>query len=238
MQSEKKFILMKNLYSNQDQMYLAVDCIIFGFDGENLKILLVKRGMEPEIGKWSLMGGFVRANRSIEEEAKRILKSLTGLSDIFMKQLFTFGEVKRDPVARTISVAYYALINIHNYNHKLVRDHGAHWFPVNGVPKLIFDHKEMIDQAMTALREDTMKRPIGFELLPEKFTLPQLKKLYDSIMGKKHDVRNFSKKILATGMLKKLGEKDHSTSKKGAFLYRFDKNKYRRLRNEGFTFIF
>lgn len=224
-------------YSNHDQMYVAVDCIIFGFDGSDLQILLIKRGFEPEAGKWSLMGGFVNQDKSIDEEAKRVLRSLTGLSDIFMKQLYVFGNTKRDPVARTISVAYYALINIHNYNEKLVRDHGAHWFPLDEIPSLIFDHREMIDKAILALREDARTRPIGFELLPEKFTLPQLKRLYDCIMEQEHDVRNFNKKIFATGTLKKLKEKDFSSSKKGAYLYRFDKNRYKALQKEGLAFI-
>lgn len=227
----------KNFYSNQDQLYVAVDCIIFGFDGTDLKILLIKRGFEPEAGKWSLMGGFVNQDKSIDHEAKRVLYSLTGLSDIFMKQLYIFGNPDRDPVARTVSVAYYALINIHNYNEKLLKDHGARWFPINKIPSLIFDHSAMIDKAIWALKEDARTRPIGFELLPEKFTLPQLKRLYDCIMEQEHDVRNFSKKILTTGILKKLEEKDFSSSKKGAYLYRFDKKRYKILQNEGLTFI-
>jgi 8-oxo-dGTP diphosphatase len=227
-----------NYYSNHDQMYVAVDCIIIGFDGNGLQILLIKRGFEPEAGKWSLMGGFVDQDKSIDEEAKRVLHSLTGLSDIFMKQLYVFGNTKRDPVARTISVAYYALINIHNHNEKLFKDHGARWFPINKIPSLIFDHKEMIGKAIWALKEDARTRPIGFELLPEKFTLPQLKRLYDCILQQEHDVRNFTKKILATGVLKNLEEKDFSSSKKGAYLYRFDKNRYKALQKEGLTFVF
>src|SRR5689334_8902207 len=115
------------LYRNNDQMYVAVDCIIFGFDGNDLQILLVKRGFEPEAGKWSLMGGFISKDKSVDDEAQMVLRRLTGLSDIFMKQLYIFGKPNRDPVARTLSIAYYALINIHNYNGKLVGDHGIHW---------------------------------------------------------------------------------------------------------------
>jgi 8-oxo-dGTP diphosphatase len=227
----------KNLYEKNDKVYLAVDCIIFGFDGNNLKVLLIKRGMEPETGKWSLMGGFIKKNESTDDGAKRVLKNLTGLKDIFMKQLYAFGEIKRDPVARTVSVAYYALINIHNFDKNPVNEHGAHWFPIDEIPKVIFDHKEMITLAIEALKKEAKYSPVRFELLPEKFTLPQLKRLYDCIMGKDHDVRNFSKKILSTGMLIKLKEKDNNTSKKGAFLYRFDKKRYKALQNEGFLFI-
>jgi 8-oxo-dGTP diphosphatase len=156
----------KNLYADYYQAYLAVDCIIFGFDGDGLKVLLVKRAMEPEVGKWSLMGGFIDKNESIESGAKRVLYKLTGLENIFMKQLYVFGEPTRDPVARTISVAYYALINILNHNERLVKEHGAHWFPISEIPKLIFDHREMMDKALLALKEDVKNRPIGFELLP------------------------------------------------------------------------
>ena len=227
----------QNLYKNFDPVYLAVDCIIFGFDGNDLKVLLIKRGMEPEIGKWSLMGGFIHKNESIEDGAKRILQKLTGLKNVFMKQLHIFGDVDRDPVARTVSVAYYALINIHDYEKTLVKEHGAHWFRLDEVPKLIFDHKEMMASAIEGLKKDARYSPVRFELLPEKFTLPQLKRLYDGIMGKKHDVRNFSKKILTTGMLIKLKEKDIISSKKGAFLYRFDKKRYKTLKDEGFLFV-
>jgi 8-oxo-dGTP diphosphatase len=226
-----------NLYKNIDPLYLAVDCIIFGFDGNDLKVLLIKRGFEPEKGKWSLMGGFINKDESVDDGAKRVLHNLTGLEDIFMKQLHVFGEIGRDPVARTVSVSYYALVNIHDYDNKLVREHEAHWFTVNKIPDLIFDHKEMITKAIESLKKDAKYSPVRFELLPKKFTLPQLKRLYDCIMGKDHDVRNFSKKILSTGMLIKLNEKDNNSSKKGAFLYRFDKKRYKTLKDEGFLFI-
>jgi len=167
----------KLLYKNIDPVYLAVDCIIFGFDGNDLKLLLIKRGFEPEIGKWSLMGGFVNKDESIEEGAQRVLEKLTGLKNIFMKQLHIFGETGRDPVARTVSVAYYALINIHDYDKGLVKEHGARWFTIKGIPRLIFDHSEMISKAIEALRKDAKYSPVRFELLPEKFTLPQLKRL-------------------------------------------------------------
>lgn len=225
-------------YSKYQKIHLAVDCIIFGFDGTTLKILLVKRGLEPEIGKWSLMGGFVRENQSIDDEAMVVLKKLTGLSNIFMKQLYVYGEVNRDPISRVASVVYYALINIHTHDKNLLKEHGAQWFPVNQIPELIFDHKEMVNKALSALKADTQSRPIGFELLPKNFTIPQLKTLYDCITGKNHDVRNFSKKILSTGMLKKLDKKDFSTSKKGAYLYSFDSKRYQKLQKEGFTFVF
>jgi 8-oxo-dGTP diphosphatase len=227
----------KDLYKDIHPVYLAVDCIIFGFDGNDLKVLLIKRGFEPEIGKWSLMGGFINKNESIDDGAKRVLQNLTGLKNVFMKQLYIFGDIGRDPVARTVSVAYYALINIHDYDKTLVKKHGAHWFRISEVPKLIFDHKEMMTKAIEALKKDAKYSPVRHELLPEKFTLPQLKRLYDCIMGKEHDVRNFSKRILLTGMLIKLKEKDSNSSKKGAFLYRFDKKRYNTLKDEGFLFI-
>jgi len=217
---------MLNSYSAADKVLLAVDCIIFGFDNEDLKILLVKRDFEPEKGKWSLMGGFLKKDEVLNNAAIRILNRYTGFHDIYMEQLYTFSEINRDPVERTISVAYYALINIENHNEELIHNFNAEWFSVSKAPKLIFDHDKMLSHAISRLRYRTSTKPIGFELLPEKFTMRQLQKLYEAILSKELDKRNFISKINSLDILIKLEEKDMQSSRKGSYLYTFDKEKY------------
>ncbi len=211
---------------NETKFQVALDCIIFGFDQEKLKLLLIKRDFEPEKGKWSLMGGFLKVNESVDSAAIRILQSLTGLSHVYMDQLSCFGDVDRDPVERTISIAHYALINIQEHNHEISKDYGAKWFDIENIPKLIFDHRKMVDEAITRLRYQASIQPIGFELLPEKFTVRALQKLYEAILGTKIDKRNFIKKVNSMNMLIKLDEKDKNSSKKGSYLYKFNKAKF------------
>jgi len=224
-------------YKSQDRVLLAVDCIIFGFDGQQLKALLIKRGFEPEKGKWSLMGGFVGQDESTDEAAMRVLHQLTGMSDIYMEQLYCFSDVNRDTAGRIVSVAYYSLINIEEYNEQLEQDHEAHWFPLTAVPDLIFDHNQMVNLAKERLCQKVSNHPVGFELLPKKFTLPQLLILYEAIFGSGLDKRNFTRKILSLGFLKKLNEKEKASSRKGAFYYVFDKKKYNKLEHEGIKFV-
>ena len=213
-------------YTRQTRLLLAVDCIIFGFDGSELKILLIKRGFNPEKEKWSLMGGFVQTTESINQAANRILKQLTGIEGVYLEQLYTFGEPKRDPIERTASVCHFALVDIHKYEAQLNKDYHAEWFPLKKFPKLIFDHGEMVEMAAKRLRYKAAFHPIVFELLPDKFTLPQLQNLYESIYNTTIDKRNFSKRVLATGLLIKLTEKDKAGSKRGAFYYRLDTQNY------------
>ena len=217
---------MLNSYSTADKVLLAVDCIIFGFDSEGLKILLIKRDFEPEKGKLSLIGGFLKKEEVLNSAAIRILNSYTGLQDIYMEQLYAFSEVDRDPVERTISVAYYALINIENHNEELIQNYHAQWYSVSNAPKLIFDHDKMVVHAIRRLRYRTSIKPIGFELLPEKFTMLQLQRLYEAILSKELDKRNFISKINSLDILIKLDEKDMLSSRKGSYLYTFDKDKY------------
>jgi len=224
-------------YKSQDKILLAVDCIIFGFDGKQLKALLIKRDFEPEKGKWSLMGGFVNKDEGINEAAQRVLKQLTGLSNIYMEQLQCFGDVGRDTAGRVVSVAYFALINIDQHIHELKYDHEAHWFPLDEIPFLIFDHNLMVQTAKGRLRQKVAYHPIGFELLPYKFTLTQLQTLYEAIFENPLDRRNFTKKILSFGFLKKLDEKEKESSRKGAFYYTFEKDIYDKLENESVKFI-
>lgn len=214
-------------YAGQARILVAVDCIIFGFDEEGFKLLLIQRGFAPEIKKWSLMGGFVKQEESLDDAANRILKQLTGLEDVYMEQMRAFSAPDRDPVERTIAVAYVALIDIHKYEQQLSEEYHAKWFRLNEIPNLIFDHKEMVEMAKGRLRYQAALHPLLFELLPEKFTLPQLQSLYEGLYEMDFDKRNFSRKVLSTGILVKLNEKDKENSKKGAFYFKIDKEKYK-----------
>ena len=238
--SKKHRLLRKErksvFYQEYPSHYVAIDCIIFGFDKKKLKLLLIKRYFQPGKGKWSLMGGFLKENESLDEAADRILYELTGLNNIYSEQLHTYGEVDRDPAGRVVSVAYYALIDTVKFDEIISRDYHASWFDINKIPELIFDHNEMVDKALRRLRRRCKSQPIGFELLPQKFTIPQLMKLYEAIFQQKFDKRNFRKKILSHGVLTKLEEKDMEGSRKGAYLYQFDKEKYDELINNGYNF--
>jgi 8-oxo-dGTP diphosphatase len=213
--------------TTETKMLLAVDCIIFGFDGENLKILLIKRGFEPEKDKWSLMGGFIQANESLDEAANKILLQLTGLNGVYLEQLHAFGDPSRDPDERIVSIAYFALIDIHKYETQLSDRYHAEWFLVNEMPALIFDHSQMVEIAKQKIRYKAALHPLLFELLPRKFTIPQLQSLYEGVYNTKIDNRNFIRKLTSTGLLIKLEEKDKSNSKKGAFYFKLDKKKYK-----------
>ncbi|HWR74483.1 MAG TPA: NUDIX domain-containing protein [Bacteroidales bacterium] len=229
---------MINLYSKNPKFFLAVDCIIFGYDitEKELKLLLIKRSFEPALGQWSLTGGFVQEKESLDAAASRVLHSLTGLSDLYMEQLYTYGATDRDPGARVISTAYFALIGIHELDPVIRRQNGAHWRSISNLPELIFDHRNMVDRALTELVETVKVRPVGFELLPENFTLVQLQNLYEAIYQRSIDKRNFRKKILSMELLEKQEEKEKETSKKGAWYYRFNEAKYKELARNGFFF--
>ena len=216
-----------NRYTGETRMLVAVDCIIFGFDGADIKLLIIQRGLKPEKGKWSLMGGFLQPEESLEQASNRILKKLTGLEGVYMEQLRAFGEPDRDPVERTLSIAYFALIDIHQYEKQLSNDYHAEWVLVDKMPELIFDHKRMVETAKKQLRYKAALHPILFELLPAKFTIPQLQTLYEGIYDTTFDNRNFSRKVLSTELLIKQKEKDKANSKKGAFYYKLDKRKYK-----------
>ncbi len=221
-----------------DKNFVAIDSIIFGFDQGRLKLLLIKRKMPPMEGQWSLMGGFVGSHESVDDAAYRILENLTGLKSIFLEQLYAYGDLDRDSAGRVISVAYYALINIDNYDEELGRKYGAEWFTMDEIPSLVFDHSTMVQKAIRRLKRKTIIQPIGFELLPPKFTLTQLQQLYEAIHQKEIDKRNFRKKILSMGVLNKLDEKDKESSKRGAFLYKFNKEKYDYLTSKENLFDF
>jgi 8-oxo-dGTP diphosphatase len=226
------------LYSKSPKYLTAVDCIIFGYDidDKELKLLIIKRSFEPAKDKWSLEGGFVEEDESLDDAACRILRNLTGLEKVYMKQSYTYGEINRDQGARVISTAYFALIKIIDINKKLAEKNGAHWRSISQLPNLVFDHSDMVKKALSDLQSQIKVKPVGFELLPEKFTLVQLQDLYEAICQKNIDRRNFRKKILSMGIIEKLDEKEKITSKKGAYYYRFNKGRYKKLKQNGFYF--
>lgn len=206
---------------------VAVDCVIFGFEDEKLKILLVKRDFEGfDEPRWSLMGGYVDPEENLENASKRILYDLTGLDNVYLEQVKAFGKINRDPRYRTISVGYYSLINITAHTELSYGDERTEWFNFEEIPDLIFDHESIVTEAIGLLRHKASIGPIGFELLPDKFTMNQLLRLYEAIYDQELDVRNFSKRINQMDVLIKLKEKDMSTSRRGSFLYQFDKDKY------------
>lgn len=226
-----------NHYANQTRLLVAIDCIIFGFDGQEIKLLLIKRNFEPEQGKWSLMGGFVKEDEDLDVSASRILYELTGLTNIYVEQVQIFGNVRRDPVERTLSVMYFALINIADHDTDAVRSHNASWISLSQKPNLIFDHDEMVAIAMDRLRYKAALHPLGFELLPEKFTIPQLQKLYEAVYNIPLDRRNFSRKLLSTGLLLETGEKDENSATKKAMLYRLNQDRYQSRFNAFWNFV-
>ena len=219
---------MNNYYSSKSKFYVAIDCIIFGFNEGELNLLLLKRNFQPAMGEWSLMGGFVQENESTDDAAKRVLHELTGLDKVYMEQVGSFGSIDRDPGERVISISYYALININEYDKELVQQHNAYWVNINELPELIFDHPQMVEQARDLMHQKASIAPIGFNLLPTLFTLSQLQSLYEAIYGEIIDKRNFRKRIAEMDYIEKTDKIDKTGSKRGAALYKFNEKAYRK----------
>ena len=209
------------IYDNHTRHYVAVDCSIFGYEEGELKLLLYPRGFEPSIGKWSLMGGFVKEGESLEKAAGRVLLQTTGLHDIFLEQVAAFSGPGRDPGARVISMTFVSLVRIDLHDKELVRESGAHWWPVNKLPELIFDHDAMIQSSLSFLQQKAAMVLLGKELLPERFTIIQLRNLYEAIFLRTLDPGNFRKKVLSLNLLERLDEKNTTESKKGAYYYTY-----------------
>ncbi len=217
---------MTSYYFEHQKIFVSVDCIIFGFDENKLKILIGKRQMDPGRGEWSLYGGFVRNDESIDDCAYRTLKELTGMQDVYMRQVSAFGSVNRDPGERVVSIAYYALINVKDYDEKQTVEHRVEWIDVEQIPPLYSDHQQMVRQALLKMRQKMRTAPVGFNLLPELFTLTQLQRLYEVVNGQAIDKRNFRKRIKEMDFIEKTDKVDKKNSKRGAALYRFNKNIY------------
>ncbi len=218
---------------------VSIDCVLFGFDGGELKILLIERNEDPFKDWWALPGYLIGDNESLDQSASRILLELTGLSDVYMEQYYTFGEVNRHPDGRVITVAYYAILRLGgdkalkpltNYAKR------AQWINIYDLPKLAFDHQFIFDKGIEKIKRRIKHLPIAFELLPEKFTLTQVQNVYELILGKKLDKRNFRKKILSFSVLKELDEKQKGVSFRAATLYKFDKRKYAKLFSKEISF--
>jgi ADP-ribose pyrophosphatase YjhB (NUDIX family) len=210
---------MVEYYKGHSKYLLAVDCVVFGYEMGELKLLLYPRGFEPDKGKWSLMGGFVLPDESCEEAACRVLEQTTGLRDIFLEQVAAFSSPSRETFSRVISIAFFALIDIREHNNNLSRERESRWWPFSQLPELIFDHSDMVAKALTRLQQKAGYSLVGIELLPDKFTLLQLRKLYEAIYQRKFDAGNFRKKILSLDVLEKLDEKNITESRKGAHYY-------------------
>ncbi|HRQ87372.1 MAG TPA: NUDIX domain-containing protein [Bacteroidia bacterium] len=214
---------------------LTVDCVVFGFDGGDLQVLLIRRALEPFKDRWALPGGFVHLDETLDEAARRELEEETGLREVFLEQLHTFGAVDRDPRERVVSVAYYALVTPSAAT-AATDAAEADWFPVASVPPLAFDHADILAAALERLRDKLRREPVGFELLPAKFTLGQLQRLYEAVLGTALDKRNFRKKVLGYDLLVPLKETHREGAHRPAQLFRFDPAKYRRLKKKGFLF--
>jgi ADP-ribose pyrophosphatase YjhB (NUDIX family) len=214
-------------YSEHAKVWVSVDCIIFGFEEDKLKILIGRRQMDPGRGEWSLYGGFVASDEDIDAAAERTLRQLTGIRHVYMRQVGAFGKVDRDPGERVISIAYYALINVKDYDEHLRQEHQLEWMDVNNLPQLYSDHKTMVGKALKQMRQKLHTEPIGFRLLPTLFTLTQLQRLYEAVGGTELDKRNFRKRIKDMDFIEKTELIDKTGSKRGASLFRFNKRAYR-----------
>jgi ADP-ribose pyrophosphatase YjhB (NUDIX family) len=217
---------MNEYYIEHQKILLSVDCIIFGFDDNKLKVLIGHRNMEPGRGAWSLYGGFVRNDESVDHAADRTLTELTGMKHVYMRQVGAFGAVDRDPGARVVSVAYCALINVKDYDERLLKKHEGQWVNVDELPEMFSDHQAMIRKARQMMQAKIKTSPVSFQLLPELFTLTQLQRLYEAVNGEEVDKRNFRKRIKDMDFIEKTDLIDKASSKRGAALYRFNANAY------------
>jgi len=222
-------------YAHKNKMYVATDCIVLGFDSGELKLLIFRRKMDPHEGKWSLIGNIIDLNEDMDDAASRVIKDFTGLDNIFFEQTRAYGKADRDNGYRCVSIAQYALIRLDNYDKKFVEKHGAFWYRIEDLPDLVLDHNQMLDDALKILRLKARYQPIGFELLPEKFTLPQIHILYEAIYQQDINPADFKKKILSfNGLLKLVDEKGENSSKEDT-LYQFDYDTYQKFLHSGFN---
>lgn len=228
--------MLTRFYSHDAKFLVAVDCIIFGFKEKELHILLTRRPLEPNKGEWSLMGGFMDDGESLDEAAGKVLYRYTQQDGVYMEQVGAYGEIDRDTGGRVVSVTYYALVRLEEFDTSLAKEFDAKWVNITKLPKLIFDHNKMVEDALQLLRYKASLKPIIFEFFDEKFTLPALQDLWEAIYQIPTDKRNFRKKVVSMGILDKLEVKDKTSSKRGAFYYIFNSNKYKKFIESGNRF--
>jgi 8-oxo-dGTP diphosphatase len=216
---------------------LTVDCVVFGLDVDDLKVLLIQRKLAPHQHQWALPGGFVRVDETLDDAARRELAEESGITDVYLEQLYTFGDLERDPRDRVVTVAYYALAKLSDHRIQASTDaERVAWFALDDLPKLAFDHARIIEKAIERLRGKVRYAPIGFELLPPRFTLTQLQRLYEIVLMQPLDKRNFRKKILSMGLLIETDEVEQGVRHRAARLYKFERRKYEKLTRQGFSF--
>ncbi len=217
---------MTQFYNEHSKVFVSVDCIIFGFNGSQLQVLIGKRQMDPGRGEWSLYGGFVGAEENLQDAANRVILELTGMKGLYIRQVGAYGKVDRDPGERVISIAYCALINVVDYDDRLRKEHGLEWVSLSELPHLYSDHNVMIKDAIQQIRRRINTEPLSFRLLPELFTLTQLQRVFEAVLGEEIDKRNFRKRIKDIDFIEKTDQIDKVTSKRGASLYRFNRKVY------------
>lgn len=217
---------MTEFYSQHSKFYVSVDCIVLGFDSNQLEVLIGRRQMDPGRGEWSLYGGFVEPEESLDDAARRVVHDLTGMDHLYMRQVGAYGAVDRDPGDRVISIAYCALMNVGDYDDSLREKYGLEWVTLDKLPELYSDHRQMIHDAIKQLRRRINTQPLSFNLLPEYFTLTQLQHVFEAVLGGEIDKRNFRKRVKQIDFIQQTDKIDHTTSRSGARLYRFDREKY------------
>ncbi|MGC8750342.1 NUDIX hydrolase [Hydrotalea sp.] len=216
---------VKALVNSYPRVPITVDCVIFGFDGEELKVLLIRSDLEMYKGKWSLLGDFAEDNEELDDAAYRVLKTRTGMTNVYLDQVRTFSKPSRHPGGRVLTVAYCSLLNIQHHELKTL-DNELHWHSVNSIKEMAFDHKEILDTCHQWLQKRIQEHPLGFNLLPEKFSLRELQNLYEAILGVQLDRRNFRKKFATMGLLIDIGEMEQDVPHRPGKLYKFNFQKY------------
>jgi hypothetical protein len=225
-----------NFYYDNTKFLVAVDCIIFGFKNNELDILLTRRPVEPMKNEWSLMGGFMDENENLDEADTKVLYRYTQQSGIYMEQIKAYGKIDRDAGGRVVSVAYYALVRLEDFDTSLAKTFDAKWVNINNLPDLVFDHNQMVEDGLKLLRYKVSMEPIIFNFFGDKFTLPALQNLYEAIFQKEMDKRNFRRKLISMDILNKYDEKDKTSSKRGAHFYSFDFEKYKQFLDKGLIY--